>query len=156
MSIKIEYKDCTECGGRGKLDNCAISNQEHAKYNYCDSCNDMDKCNVHPDNPICKICNGSGKIKTGYIIITDPRQASCFIGKTITFVYDDFLGNVKSFDEIKLRGHDLDYLIKKIGYFKVHHTTFKEALKDDLNKAILLHGLCEEECKELAEWGGME
>lgn len=42
---------------KGMLDNCAISKEEHRKYNPCNDCPDMHSCLIGTPCPICHPCS---------------------------------------------------------------------------------------------------
>ena len=83
----------------------------------------------------------------GCFPVTIHRQASCFIGKEV--VLSNMHETADHTNILTVFNSEIFKYQDGLSKIKVHITTFKEALKDPFNRAILLHGKSEEEIQEV-------
>jgi len=104
LKMKYEMIDCYECEGQGFV---------------------PIQFSMMADG-ICDVCRGTRKVKSDYIIIDDPVEAVLFLNRKGTFVhFKDLEGKY----EVVISTFGLSYLIRKIGYFKIHKSVVREVCK---------------------------
>lgn len=126
-NFEYEKISCSEC--RGNMETC--NSECGFRQRYGISCF-KDEC---PSIKDCSVCKGTGKILSYYIIVTDPKVAIEFLGKKFIFVPYEIAGG-REFKNCIMTAHDLDYLIREIGYFKIHKSVVKEICKPKEGDAI--------------------
>lgn len=146
---KYEEVTCPECGGSGIRQHRYRVNQETGDIICADCGHKLVNGGFSPKSP-CKHCK-EGKIKTDYIIITDPVEAACFVGLKVK--YHNGIGELR---HICPFGYYSDTCIQRYLHFKVRRSTVKEVCKDKRNYMILTYGMSEAERLEFDEWGGIE